>query len=200
MDFFMRACASTDSIVRASILAVALALVLPASTGCRDDGVTERFELRRVQAQWANGHVRVRVEQQLQLSGEARRALRHGVPLNLQMELRLRPAAGGSLLAETSRTWEIRYLPLSERYQLTPTDGGQARTWPRLRHVLAELARLDIDFETGPLEAAEYQVQVRSHLDARGLPAPMRLPALFDPEWRHASAWSAWPLQVAPGA
>jgi hypothetical protein len=179
-------------------LAGMLGLLLLAAGGCRATADDERFELRRVQAQWADGAVRAQVEQQLQLSAEARRALQHGVPLKLRLELQLRRAQGGALLGEASRSWEIRYLPLSERYQLTSLDDGRAQTWPRLRHALAELAQTAMELETGPLEANDYQVLARSRLDMSGLPAPMRLPALFDPEWRHASAWSAWPLQFAP--
>lgn len=200
MDSFMRGSASAEVPRLVALLAGALACLLLVAAGCSDAGGAERFELRRVQAEWNGGQVRVRIEQRLQLSGEARRALQHGVPLNLQLELRLRGAEGRSVLAEANRTWEIRYLPLSERYQLTSLDDDTVRTWPRLRHVLAELARLEFVFETGPLAVADYRVLARSHIDTRGLPAPMRLPALFDPEWRHASPWSVWPLQFAPGA
>ena len=33
-------------------------------------------------------------------------------------------------------------------------------------------------------------------IDTRGLPAPMRLPALLSAGWQHQSEWSAWPFEI----
>ena len=74
----------------AVLLSVAVALLsLPA---CSQQSGGGSFEINKLDARWANGHVDVSVEQQIQLSQEARRALRHGVPLTLEVELVLRDA------------------------------------------------------------------------------------------------------------
>ncbi|MEJ2299853.1 MAG: DUF4390 domain-containing protein [Woeseiaceae bacterium] len=93
-----------------------------------------------------------------------------------------------------------RLAPQRQRWQVREGDAGPARTFPRLRHVLADLGRLDLSFETGALPGGEYELLARSYLDQERMPPPMRLPALFSRRWDHASGWTAWPLDVEPEA
>ena len=132
----------------------------------------------------------------LQLSAEARTALRHGVPLTIELTLILRNTSSQTRVRDETRQYEIRYLPLSEHYRVSDAGGNAVRTFPRLRHALAELSRLRLSMETGPLPAGSYELLVRSRLDRSRMPPPMRLPALFDPAWNHASEWMSWPLTV----
>ena len=94
--------------------------------------------------------------------------------------------------------FEIRYLPLSEHYRLSRPDGDDTETFPRLRHVLAELGDLRIEVETGALPRGEYELLARSYLDKQKMPPPMRLPVLFSPRWSHESAWTSWPMDIEP--
>lgn len=190
----MPACARGLDRLRPALLAALLALA-----ACADRGA-ERFELTGVAASWANGQLRARCEQRLTLSREARDALHHGVPLTLELELILRDSKSRTRVGSSSRSYEIHYLPLSKHYQLSYSPAGAVKTFPRLRHVLAELSRVEISFETGPLPGGEYQLLARSRLDKRSMPPPMRLPALLSQAWRHDSNWSAWPLEIKPDA
>jgi len=168
--------------------------------GCFQQDATGRFEISRLQAQWAAGRMEISCDQRLELSAEARDALRHGVPLTIEVELILRNLASRTRVGGLTRRYEVRYLPLSEHYQVNGIGAHKVTTFPRLRHALAELSRLEFSFEVGTLPAGDYEVLARSRMDHGDMPPPMRLPALFDPAWKHASSWTSWPMTVGPEA
>ena len=193
MDFSMPVCVKTPESATVFLLVAALAL-----TACSDPAADGRFELRRVEAKWANGWMDVTCEQQLSLSNEARNALIHGVPLTVQLELQLRNSGSRTRVGNETFNYEIRYLPLSDHYQLARSGTDTVRTFPRLRHVLAELSGLNVSFETGVLPAGDYELLARTRLDQQRMPPPMRLPVLLSSKWRHDSSWSSWPLEIEP--
>lgn len=184
----MPACARTLSIAAALLAA------------CSQPSTEFGFAVDRVDSQWRNGRLTASFHQQLGLSDEAREALVHGVPLTLELELILRNTRDQTHVSESTRRYGIHYLPLSDHYQLSGPGEGDLRTFPRLRHVLAELSDLDVSIDTGPLPRGEYEVIVRFRLDRRALPPPMRLPVWLSPHWRHDSDWSAWPIEIDPRA
>jgi hypothetical protein len=177
------------------LLAAALAL-----SACSDPAADGRFELSRVDAKWTSGRMEVTCEQRLALSNEARNALIHGVPLTVELELLLRDAASQTQVGKETGSYEIRYLPLSDHFQLSFAGADTVKTFPRLRHVLAELSSLSLSFETGVLPAGDYELLARTSLDQDKMPPPMRLPVLLSSKWRHDSSWSSWPLAIEPGA
>ncbi len=167
---------------------------------CGEPSESGRFELSDVEARWSNGRMEVRFEQDLELSPEARNALAHGVPLTLGVELVLRDARTQTRVKKNQSFFEIRYLPLSEHYQLSGPDEENLRTFPRLRHALADLGSIELGFETGALPSGEYELLARSFLDKQKMPPPMRLPVMFSPRWKHESAWSSSQLEIRPEA
>jgi len=183
-----------------SLPAAALAGLLMALAACGEPAESGQFEIARVEAHWANGELRGTCEQRLTLGPAAREALRHGVALTVELELILRNTGSQTRVGQDTARYEIRYLPLSEHYQVSGLEAGHVATFPRLRHALAELSNLDFRIDTGALPAGDYELLARSRLDRSSLPPPMRLPALFDPGWTHASGWSSWPLTVDSGA
>ena len=188
-------CKKTHEAARLFFLAVTLALA-----GCTNPEADSRFELLRIQSTWTNGILNVTSEQKLSLSEEARNALIHGVPLTLELELVLRNTSSQARVGQEKRSYEIRYLPLSDYYQLAFSETDTVKTFPRLRHVLAELSSLQVPVATGVVPAGEYELLARMSLDQHKMPPPMRLPMLLSAKWRHDSSWSSWPLQIEPGA
>ena len=190
----MPGCSRFDS-ARGVILTLLLAL-----GGCFQQDAGGRFEISRLEAHWSKGRVEISCEQQVELSAEARAALQHGVPLTIEVELILRDLASRTRVGAVTRRYELRYLPLSEHYQVSGLGAHNVATFPRLRHALSELSRLSFSFEVGTLAAGSYEVLARSRLDHGDRPPPMRLPALFDPAWKHTSIWTSWPMTVGPEA
>jgi len=190
----MPACAKFHETGPIWLLAAFIALA-----GCTDATENDRFELQQVTANWNSGLLKVRTEQKLLFSNEARDALIHGVPLTLAFDFRLRDNRSQTIAAETVERFEIRYLPLSDHYQLTFLDGTPTRTYPRLRHALADLSSVSFSLVTGALPAGEYEMLVRLRLDQTAMPPPMRLPVLLSSQWQHDSPWSSWPLTIKPG-
>lgn len=184
---------------RRGALLVAL-LALAVCSACGERPADDRFSIRSAEASWSNGRLRVRLDQRIVFSEDARDALQHGVPLTVAVDVLLRDARSRSRLATFERRYQIRYLPLSERYEVSGPASEAPRSFPRLRHAVAELARLDLGFETGVLPGGDYELLVRNYLVRTNMPAPMRLPALLSRRWDHASGWTSWALSVEPGA
>ena len=176
---------------------VALAALL-ALGGCSRQDTGGQFEISRLESHWGNGGVDIYCEQRLQLSAEARRALEHGVPLTIEVELILRDMVSRKRVSGATRRYEIRYLPLSEHYRVSGIGTHDVATFPRLRHALAELSRLNFSLAVGALPTGDYEVLARSRLDHGDMPPPMRLPALFDRDWKHVSNWTSGPLIIGP--
>jgi len=162
--------------------------------GCSQQDADHGILIREVDAHPDGVQLDVQVEQEVRLSRNAHVALRHGVPLTLRVRFELRAAGSRHLIAEASEHWEIRYLPLSQHYQLS--GPGETRNFPRLRHVLSALATVDAVLPSGTLESGDYVLRTRFWLDRSNLPAPMQLPAVLSAEWRHDSDWSSWPLRI----
>lgn len=177
----------------ASLLSLAL-LVLP---GCSEEALDHGFSIRDARFNVGRGLLRVSLEQDLRLSQEAVEAVQHGVALTISLEMELRSQETLNLQRDRQYRYEIRYLPLSQHYQLTDTAQGEQRTFPRLRHALAALGRVDLEFPLGPLTPGEYIVRGRVLLDQARLPGPMQLPAALSPTWRHQSEWSQWLVTIS---
>lgn len=169
-----------------------LAIILLA--GCTRPADDRHFELGQVDANWSDGELRVTVHQKLKLSSAAREALVHGVPLTLQLELLLQHTGSRKRVKEKAYSYEIRYLPLINHYQLTLPAAVEIRTFPRLRHLLAELSTVQLSFIQGDLPQGNYELMARTYLDQKKMPPPMRLPMLFSAQWRHDSDWTKWPV------
>jgi len=176
---------------------LALLLLVACSPAPRDFG----FSLDRIESHMTADALEVVVHQKLVLSREARNALDHGVPLTIQTELVLRQAGSRDDIRQIHRDFEIHYLPLSDRYQLTTIQPFRVSTFPRLRHVLAELATVKFILPAESIGAGKFELRVRSFLDKQRMPPPMRLPMLFSSQWQHDSGWRTWPLAhtSAPG-
>ncbi|MFT5139647.1 MAG: hypothetical protein ACI9H8_001116 [Lysobacterales bacterium] len=180
-------------IMRLFVSLISLALLLGA---CQPAGNDYGFKVRNVQLHPGYMRILAQYDQNLSLSREAVEALEHGVPLTILLELELRDSRNLNLLVDESRVFEIRFLPLNEVYQLSGPGQNSIRSFPRLRHVLTELANSNVDFQTGPLAPGNYEFRSRIRLNNARLPAPMRLPALFSAEWKHDSEWSTWPFEI----
>jgi hypothetical protein len=186
MDFFMRFCVSLLSI----------AVIFLAACG-RETGDIYGFSINSVSVNHVSRSLSVRLQQDLQLSQQAREALEHGVKLTIGLEMELRNDNNMIAVLRDVRRFQLSYLPLSERYQLLDEETAELSTFPRLRHLLAAIGGLSTSLPTGPLPPGSYELRTRIRMDESRLPAPMQLPAWFSSQWQHDSEWSVWPFKVS---
>jgi hypothetical protein len=165
-------------------------LLLWLASGCAPTGGDFGIRLDQLSAKQTPRGISIEIQQEVRLSSEARRALQNGVPLRIRIDLALQGKSRWSPDETSSYTYEIRYLPLSEHYQLSgPGEDEPARTYPRLRHALAALNDIDIQVEGNERIVGARELRLRSHLDPRGMPGPMQLPVFLSPDWKHDSGW-----------
>lgn len=128
------------------------------------------------------------------LSGPMRDALDHGIPITLRVTLDGEgPAQAHDIRARAVRSVELRYFPLSRRYQLRELDGGGVRSFTAPAALIDALAglRLELpdDFDDLP-PGSEYRVDVA--VDRSALPGALRLPAAIEPAWWLAAPTFRW--------
>ena len=186
MDSFMRFCAS---LLSTTVFFLA---------GCGQEAVVDYgFSIQDVSISRAYQSLNVHLRQNLELSQQAREALAHGVTLTIRLEMELHNDNHMIAVRRDTRRYQLRYLPLSERYQLSKEETDGLQTFSRLRHLLAVIDDLNVQLSTGPLPSGSYELRTRISLDESRLPAPMRLPAWFSSQWQHDSEWSVWPFEVS---
>ena len=126
------------------------------------------------------------------LSGPMQDALDHGIPLTMVVDVRA--GQWPRTLASTTRRVELRYFPLSRRYQLRELEADDVRSFAAPAYLIAALGSLRLGLPSGFVNLpAATQLHVSARLDPAALPGALRLPALFEPAWRLAAADSTWP-------
>lgn len=128
------------------------------------------------------------------LSGPMQDALDHGIPLTLTIRVdagrwRFLPST-----AVSEQHIELRYFPLSRRYQLRDLDASaDVRSFATPGYLLAGLNSLRL-----PLPAAfaalprEASAHIEAGLETAALPGALRLPALFEPAWQLTATEYTW--------
>ncbi len=133
----------------------------------------------------------------LKLTPAVEEALRKGVVITLKANAQIVHDNNiGRVVEDHGRRWQIQYLPLSRHYSLTDLRSKEQSNWPRLRHALAALKRIEMELPPVKLEPGNYRLEVMVYLDRRRLPAPLRLPALVSSDWKLESNWYKWQFHI----
>lgn len=125
------------------------------------------------------------------LSGPMSDALDHGIPITLQVDVQA--GRWPTPLAAATQRVELRYFPLSRRYQLRELGAEDVRNFATPAYLIAALGSLRLDLPpafAGLPPTTPLRVSVQ--LDPSTLPGALRLPALFEPAWRLAAADYTW--------
>jgi hypothetical protein len=179
-----------DAFKRGVVAAVLAGAGLLAGCGIIMQQTPGTLIVRDARMQAAGGSAALELGLDCRLSGPMQDALDHGIPITFRVDLR---AGAWPRALETSRRIELRYFPLSRRYQLHQLDVAEVRSYATPGYLVAALGSLRLglpkEFATVPAAAP---LRVSVHLDPAALPGALRLPALFEPAWRLASADFAW--------
>ncbi len=127
-------------------------------------------------------------------------ALERGVDLRIDVVTRVSRRIGPVALMTDKRRHplRIRFLPLTEQWQLDTEDGRQVfpRRW-LLLDALEQTRALETGLTRERSRSGRWQIQVRAEFNRTELPPPMHLPSLFSPQWRMKSAWRTWRIEAS---
>lgn len=184
------------------ILLPALITVLVACAASGRPAVAEvpGFTLAGSDVREDGGTLHLNARFDVHLSPEADDALGSGVPLGLEMQIRVLRVRRWWWDAEVLRhdlRKELRYHALSRRYVVLHRGTGERRTFFRRDAALNAWASITdhaMIRRSRLLGGADHELQLRARLDPDALPYPLRTVALVSPEWRLTSEWYTWPL------
>ncbi|MGB0133934.1 DUF4390 domain-containing protein [Dokdonella sp.] len=133
---------------------------------------------------------RLELDLDCQLNGPISDALEHGIPITLDVHLQASSAQG---MVHDQRQMELRYFPLTRRYQLRDTSTGELRSFAAYGYLTEALAALHLPL---PGQFANLPPGTRLRLDVgldhAALPGALRLPAMLEPAWRLIAPEYVW--------
>ena len=177
----------------ASALAFALLASVLAGCGALAQQQPGALSVRAARMTGTSDAPVIEVALDCQLSGPMQDALDHGIPLTLSVRVE---AARWRLMsdARSEQHIELRYFPLSRRYQLRNLDAtADVRSFATPGYLLAGLNSLRLPLPAAFASLARgTTVRVDAGLEAAALPGALRLPALFEPAWQLSAAEYAW--------
>lgn len=118
----------------------------------------------------------------IQLGARATEAIESGLVLSFKVEWLL---ADGRTLRQNLA---LRYSPLLRSYQLG-IGNRVVQSFPLRNSLLAAMENARLRWPASRACEAACGGKVRVRLDPAALPAPLRLPALFDSDWDFDSGW-----------
>jgi len=137
----------------------------------------------------------------VQLSGEAEKALKSGVPLVWAVTARLwqsRAIIWDEKIGEVVYRYQISYHALMDVYRVKDEQSGAEKTFTSLQLALNEIGGLKnilITADRSLSKKTHYSIGLLFALDKERLPVPLRLVAYYDPGWVLTSQWDIWSFQ-----
>jgi hypothetical protein len=177
---------------RAFASAVLAALLLCGGCGALREQVPGRLVVRAASVVPAGDRGVLDLRLDCELSGPMRDALDHGIPLVLRV--RVAAAAPGRVRVATTGRIDLRYFPLSRRYQLRGSGNGSERSFTAPAALIDALGAVRIGLPAGFAQlppGTRYALTI--DLDHAALPGTLHLPVLFEPAWWLAATfrWTA---------
>ncbi len=134
--------------------------------------------------------MRLDINLDCRLNGPINDALEHGIPITFEVHLQAQ-AAHATL--DDRRQVELRYFPLSRRYQLRDSGSEEVRSFAATGYLIDALAalRLPLPASFANLPAGT-RLTLNVQLDHSALPSALRLPAILEPAWQLSAPEYAW--------
>lgn len=136
-----------------------------------------------------------------QLGKESRTALEHGIPLEFDIDIRIRKRRlwfWDQTLVNKTVTYRLEHQPLSGDYLVTRLDNGELEQFQNLEDVLKYVGEIRnfplTDASSLEINGSLY-AQIKSHLNIEALPAPLRPLAYISTDWRLSSPWQTWEVK-----
>lgn len=161
------------------------------------------FEISKIDANLSKQTLTVSGEIDLSLNNKVEEAVSKGIPLDVELELRLyreRPI----IWAQHVATWvirrQIRYHALSGQYLVTylhpkPKQLENYTTLQQALRQMGSLNALDLKLPDPAEHGSRYKLESRVTLDVESLPPPLRPVAYTSLAWHLNSGWTTWTVQ-----
>lgn len=162
----------------------------------------QRFEIRSAYVEPSDGVYQLSATLVFDLSEGARRVLREGVPLTLDLEIGVRRARRLWLdenVASLEQRYELSYHALSERYLVRNANSGEQSSFATLDAALDSLrvvGSLPILDQALVVADARHEISLRAHLDLRTMPDALRFILFWSEDWRQDTEWYTWSPQL----
>ena len=137
----------------------------------------------------------------IELPEGARQAVRDGVELTLDIEVRLYRARNFWLddsIAVLEQRYELSFHALTERYVVRNRNSGAYNTYASLDEALEQLRSVQSlpVLDKSLLDPDErYEARLRASLDVHTLPGSLRVVLFWTDDWEQHSDWHTWPLE-----
>lgn len=134
--------------------------------------------------------MRLEINLDCRLNGPISDALEHGIPITFEVHLQAQLA---QRTLDDRRQIELRYFPLSRRYQLRDSGSDEVRSFAATGYLIDAMAalRLPLPAPFADLPAGTRLI-LNVQLDHSALPGALRLPAMLEPAWRLSAPEVAW--------
>ncbi|GJM08734.1 MAG: hypothetical protein DHS20C11_10100 [Lysobacteraceae bacterium] len=138
----------------------------------------------------------------LDFARQVKRALERGVPVTLTWEARLQNADQWWWQADLRHAEGevvVRFHSLSKHWLVASTHGNEELSFASRRALMSALSRwhgLDLGTDDWTQLESNAKAAVRVELDISALPAPLRLPAWINHQWRMDTGWVPIALQA----
>lgn len=160
------------------------------------------FKVSEIKAEFKKRALMLNGKMDLIVSPKVEEAISKGIPLEIEIDVRLYRQRRFLWAQELDR-WtlhrQIRYHALSGQYIVsdksqTPAISETFTTLQEALHFLGTLSAVELPLSVAPDQEATHRVSVRVALDIGSLPAPLHPVAYTSLTWRLNSGWSTWPV------
>jgi hypothetical protein len=165
-------------------------------------GAQQRLEIRSAYVEPADTVYLLNVTMDFDVPEGAKRAIREGVPLTLDLEIAVQHSRRYWLdesIAALEQHYELVYHALSERYLVRNLNSGEQSSFANLDAALDFLRVIeDLPILDGSLLQVErrHEISLRASLDVRTMPDTLRFVLFWADDWRQRSEWYTWSPQL----
>lgn len=161
------------------------------------------FSVKAINARLTPGKILLSGDLDLALSEKVEEAVSKGIPLDIDIELKLyqtRPILWAKRISEWTLRRQIRYHALSGQYLVSEKKDGveNLENFTSLPQALLHMGNLN-DLELSLEQDTPFEhplvLEARASLDIESLPAPLRPVAYTSLEWHLNSGWTEWNVQ-----
>ena len=203
MDFTLLICKKPEAWTLIVFPALVSLLLLPASSHAELDHIETNhgFVVESAKLNPVGTKYTLNADIQFNFSKEARKALEHGIALQIDIEVQViqtRKWLWDKKIRKVILSQRLEHEPLSGQYLVTDLNTGFKRYFHNFHHTLEFIGSIN-DYQflelTSLRQGETYTARVRARLNTESLPVPLRLSAYVSSDWRLSSPWYKWTIQ-----